>query len=390
MRVSGVNLGILKHFRYGVAFKPDFSTLPIMDISKRHVVINNNGATVSSNALFLNNPSGSVLMQYISTELSFDFDWDADFNIYFIVKPLDRSARGQQYFLRIVDSGTIMSPYALALRTNSTGTWGISMSTPTNFNDDSLSSYTDGQSYSFAIVKRGSSLKVFIDNSKIFEVVSAPARIRRRLLIGDQNNSLYGTISSLEFRRVAKAVSLDFNTFPFTDAMGGLITNSGVTQNANRAFFNNPSNTTLVQMHLYMSGAPRDLNLQSDFEISFELTLITFAGKTDHTIFTIGNYTSPNYVQCYINASGRMYWIVAGAIATSNVGLVVAGTAITFRLIKKGTTTQIFADNILRGSSGVAPSTLPNETRTLVLGAVLNISGYGMYGYLDNFDVRLF
>lgn len=388
MRVLNAPLGVFDKSKF-LGQLLSLNTSLFSDFSKRHI-ITNTGVNATSPQF---NNSGSTGFN-MTTELSYDFDFYNDFNIITSFK-VSGFPRVQQYFLTILSApiGT-ESGIALGLRVNDTGSIGINYTDPAYYDDNSLGSVTAGVSYICSIIKRGSNVRVFIDDNLYLNFSASPSRTPKRLILSraDSTSSFYGDIGNTYFSRVAKLANLNFDSFPFTDSTGrNFVSNVGVTQDTNRAYFNNPTDSSKNYLVINSSGTFNNFNLQNNFEVVFDITIPTFAGKGDHCFFSIQDtamYNGTDFVQCYVKNTGQIWLNFPGtAPMTSATGVIVAGNTYTIRVVKNGAQGELWVGNIKRASTSSIPS-ITDKPRVIVLGSIPNtlVNGGGINGYMDNFQ----
>lgn len=212
-------------------------------------------------------------------------------------------------------------------------------------------------------------------------------------------SSAYGYIDNIDMSIVRNkfrtVCDLQCNFLPFEDTSGkNSVTNYGVTVDNERAYFNNPTNTSTAALHIYtLSSYNSDFRLQGDFNIFFDVVVDTFSGKTDQLLFSITSVSDPSdplVVECYIKNTGRIYLNFPnnlGGLVTyfTAEGTIVAGTTYRMRIEKTGDLAQIWVNDTRMAISTPVIPPLTNITRTLILGARVAIGGWGLNGKMDNF-----
>lgn len=194
-----------------------------------------------------------------------------------------------------------------------------------------------------------------------------------------------------KFRTVC---DLQCNSLPFADTSGKTsITNYGVTVDNERAYFNNPTDTSTAALYIYtLSHYNSDFRLQGDFNIFFDVVVDTFSGKTDQLLFSITSGSGPSdpVVECYIKNTGCIYLNFPnnlGGLVTYYTadGTIVAGTTYRMRIEKTGDLAQIWVNDTCRAISTPVIPPLTDTARTLILGARVAIGGAGLNGKMGNF-----
>lgn len=384
MRVAGVYCGALKAPVFaGSVLKMDFNTLPFIDLTNRHT-ITNNGVTISGGKAFFNNPAATDYR--LETDASNDFDFQRDFDISLKVTPSSFS-KSQQLFLVV---GNLPSN-SLSLRFNSTGSMGINavQGGSTVFDDNSLASFSMGVEYTVKLVVRGSSVKVFANSSRIFNItLSGRIKLPRKVYLSSNStgNSFHGFIEDLDYKVLKPLAILDFETFPFVDTTGRhTVSNFGVTQSGGSAYFNNPSDSSLARLDVL--GNQDDFNLQNDFDISFTANVASFSGRSDQILFSIENDSGTSVVECYVKNTGQIYLNFPSATFITSTGIIGTATSYNIRIERRGTSAQIWVNDIARAIVTPSIPAILNVPRKLVLGASARtgVNGFGINGTIDNF-----
>jgi hypothetical protein len=183
---------------------------------------------------------------------------------------------------------------------------------------------------------------------------------------------------------------LNFNAFPFVDSTGrNVFSNLGVTQVSNKAFFNNPANSSSVRL---TTPAKKDFLFSLDFDIAFTVNVQSYAGKSDQLLVYCADAGSTSTLEFFLNSDGnvRLGFIQGGSIQTNSLAssgyLLPVGVDVVLKVERRGATARVYADNV---QIAIINGTLTARTkvlRGLTLGAEASIGGYGLYGTIDDFS----
>jgi len=385
-------LGVLKasFFSGGSAFRTDFTAFPFVDLTGRHT-INTVGVVgqSSSKASFVTDGTAT---NYLAVGPSSDFNLSGDFDLTF--KFLMDAVNLTQTILAITEGVSSLNGYIHIDYGTAINKLRAFIREPSGSIVDvrSLSSMGSGVEYSVRLKKSVNTYKLFVNNVYQGSVNAAPLnRVATRSIFlggyGGTGYGLSGTIDEADFKLLKNLCSLDFESFPFVDTTGRhTISNYGVTQSGGSAYFNNPSDNSLARLEVV--GNENDFNLQNDFDISFTVNIPSFAGRGDQLFFTITNLSNTEIaLQCYIKNTGEIYLVFPSATFITSTGIIAAATSYNIRIERRGTSAQIWVNDIARATVTPSIPAIPNEPRKLVLGASTHsiINGAGINGTIDNF-----
>lgn len=380
-------LGVLTApFPVGSVFKTDFTAFPFVDLTGRHT-ITNTGVTQSSGRAFFGSSRNSILT---ATKLLKDYQLQRDFDL---VLTFNSTVLGG--YIAAIHENKIDFPQSnLLIYLTETGILQLTVGSNYQTVSSAAGAVVAGTDYTVRIYRRGNTFKAFLNLTLLGTITETLPALVRVLTIGAVSTSagsgFYGTIDNVDFKLLKNLCSLDFESFPFVDTTGRhTIYNFGVTQSGGSAYFNNPSNSSLVRLEIL--GNQYDFNLQSDFDISFTSNVVSFAGRGDQLFFTIENADGTSALECYVKNTGQIYLNFPSATLTTSTGIIGAATSYNIRIERRGTSAQIWVNDIARAT--VTPSILaiPNEPRKLVLGASARsvVNGAGINGTIDNFKFAI-
>lgn len=384
MRVAGVYCGALKApLFYGSAFKTDFTVFPFVDLTGRHTVANT-AVTQSSGRAFFGSSRDSFLA---ATGLLKDYELQRDFDL---ILTFNAATAGNGYIAAIHQNSLGFPQSNVAIFLTAAGVLQLIVGSSYQTVSSASGAIVAGTDYTVRIYRRGNAFKAFLNFTLLGTITEILPVLLRVLTIGGinafANNGFHGTIDNVDFKLLKTLCALYFESFPFVEDAGRhTVSNFGVTQSGGSAYFNNPSDSSLARLEVL--GNQDDFNLQNDFDISFTANVASFSGRSDQILFSIENDSVTSVVECYIKNTGQIYLNFPSATFITSTGIIGAATSYNIRIERRGTSAQIWVNDIARAIVTPSIPAILNVPRKLVLGASARtgINGFGINGTIDNF-----
>ncbi len=373
-------LGVLKAPEfYGLALDVNFN-IGIVDVTGRHTLSSNGVTTSSGKGVF-----HTVYLDVLNKSTDFSLQDDFDFSFRFDHEQgsaLDAALVhifGGSTFLTVVYGGS--ARVGIKVKSSSTGT------VQTAYSSNNI--FTVGVEALYKIVKRGSSLKLFFNSTLAASITLATpfGKVGRVVRVGVDDQLLYyvyGRYDDIAHRILKKLSRLDFEALPFVDStVRHTIDNYGATFSSGSAVFANPADNSTVRVEIL--GNQDDFSLQRDFDVNLTVNIPSFAGRNNQILFSIEDAGNTSLVECYVKNTGQVYLNFPAATFSTSTGIITAGVDHNIRIERRGTSAQIWVNDVARAIVAPSVPALANVPRKIVLGAATRVGGYGINGSMSHF-----